>query len=144
MPDIFVIGGPNGAGKTTVAMKLLPEGFHIRDFVNADSIAAGLSPFQPESVALEAGRIMLNRIRALTEAKQDFAFETTLAVRNFAPFLDQCRSDGYRIDLLSVWLPSVDLALRRVQGRVARGGHDVPQGVIRRRYDRGLSNFFEI
>lgn len=144
MPDIFVIGGPNGAGKTTAAMKLLPVRLHCAEFANADSIAAGLSPFRPDTVALEAGRTMLRRIRDLAEARRDFAFESTLSARSFAPFLREQIKRGYEVHVIYLWLSSVEIAIQRVRTRVAMGGHSIPEDVIRRRYTRGLSNLFEL
>jgi len=144
MPRVFVIGGPNGAGKTTSASELLPVQLHCLEFVNADSIAAGLSPFRPDSVALQAGRLMLNRIHALANEGRDFAFETTMAARSFAPFLRRCREKGYAVQLVFLWLSSPELALKRVASRVEQGGHDLPENVVRRRYDSGIRNFFDV
>jgi len=143
-PVVVVIGGPNGAGKSTSAGLLLPDALGIRQFVNADTIAAGLSAFAPESVAFEAGRIMLRRLQALAERRQTFAFETTLASRSFAPFLKRLKSDGYSVRIAYLWLFSPELSIRRVAERVARGGHFVPDETVRRRYQRGLTNFQEL
>ena len=144
MPRIYVIGGPNGAGKTTASMALFPHGLQCPEYVNADAIAAGISPFRPESVALQAGRVMLARLRELVESNQDFAFETTMASRSFAPFLRDCVAKGYTVHLLFVWLKSPDLAIERVAHRVAAGGHHIPEDVVRRRYVRGIQNFFNL
>lgn len=144
MPRVFVIGGPNGAGKTTASMALFPDRLQCPEYVNADAIAAGISPFRPESVALEAGKIMLRRIRALAEAGEDFAFETTMASRSFAPFLRECIAKGYAVHLLFVWLKSPELAIDRVAHRVAAGGHHIPEDVVRRRYTRGIQNFLNL
>ena len=144
MPEVFVIGGPNGAGKSTAARALLPEYVGVRQFVNADEIARGLAGFAPESAAAEAGRIMLRRIRVLAREGVDFAFETTLASRSFAPWLTGLRETGYRVHLLYLWIPSAEFAIRRVAGRVRAGGHDVPPEIIRRRYRRGRRNFAEL
>jgi predicted ABC-type ATPase len=138
MPSVYIIGGPNGAGKTTLAQTLLPEYLRVADFVNADQIAGGLSAYDPESVAIEAGRAMLRRIHELADGGRDFAFETTLASRFFIGFLGQLRKRGYLVTLIYVWLESVNLAMRRVQYRVQLGGHDVPRNVVARRYERGL------
>lgn len=141
MPKLVVIAGPNGAGKSTAAPRLL-ERFGVSEFVNADEIARGLSPFAPESVAVEAGRIMLVRVRALAAAGADFAFETTLASRGFAPWIGALRRDaGYRFHLVFVWVPSAEHSIARVARRVAAGGHAIPTDVVRRRYARGLANF---
>lgn len=144
MPNVVVIAGPNGAGKSTTAPKLLREALAVREFVNADTIAAGLSAFAPESVAFTAGRAMLTRIQDLAAARADFAFETTLASRSFAPWLRQLQQDGYTVHLIYLWLPDADLAVARVAERVRRGGHAVPDAVVRRRYEKSLSNFFNL
>ena len=143
-PRIVILAGPNGAGKTTSAKKLLQGVMGIDEFVNADVIAQGLSGFSPERVALTAGSIMLQRIQELASAGRSFAFETTLASRTFAPWLRECKHAGYRIDLVFLWLSSTDVAVERVAERVSRGGHDIPEETIRRRYQRGLSNFFSL
>ncbi|MBL7647778.1 MAG: Zeta toxin family protein [Candidatus Hydrogenedentes bacterium] len=144
MPRIYVIGGPNGADKTTASMALLPDRLQCPEYVNADAIAAGISPFRPESVALQAGRVMLARLRELVAAEQDFAFETTMASRSFAPFLRDCIAREYKVHLLFVWLKSPDLAIERVAHRVAAGGHHIPEDVVRRRYVRGIQNFLNL
>jgi len=144
MPNIYMIAGPNGAGKTTSAMNLLPEIMHCEEYVNADAIAAGLSPFKPEGAAIQAGKLMLSRIHQLASQKQDFAFETTAASRSFVPFLKKCKEEEYCITLLYLWLNSPELAIRRVAERVKNGGHDIPVNVIRRRYKKGLENFFKL
>jgi len=145
VPNVVVIAGPNGAGKSTAAPSLIGERLGIAEFVNADVIASGLSAFAPERVAIEAGRIMLRRLDALASARVDFAFEATLASRSFAPWIARLRRErGYRFHLAFLWLPSADMAIRRVAGRVRHGGHAVPPEDIRRRYRRGLVNFFEL
>ena len=141
MPDVFVIGGPNGAGKTTAARGMLPSFVGVSQFVNADEIARGLSGFAPETVAREAGRIMLRRLRHLVEQRVDFAFETTLASRSFAPWLVGLQDTGFDVHLVYLWLPTPELAVQRVARRVQAGGHHVPEGIIRRRYERGRENF---
>lgn len=143
-PEIFVLSGPNGAGKSTTATVLLPESLGVEQFVNADLIAQGLSPFAPEKSAIEAGRLMLRRIRELRRRGESFAFETTLATRTYAPFLRDAQAAGYVVHLIYVWLSSVELARSRVAVRVQQGGHDVPAEVIERRYWRGLRNFFAL
>jgi predicted ABC-type ATPase len=140
-PVVVVIGGPNGAGKTTSAKLLLPDGVFISHFVNADTIAAGLSAFEPERVAMEAGRIMLRRLRELAEQRENFAFETTLASRSFTTFLRELQAVGYSVRVAYVWLRTPELSVERVAARVLRGGHHVPEETIRRRYERGIVNF---
>ncbi|MEG4500437.1 zeta toxin family protein [Microcoleus sp. F10-C6] len=140
MPNIYIIGGPNGSGKTTVSLRLLPDFLECFEYVNADAIAAGMSQFNPESVAILAGRLMIQRLRTLSDSGTDFAFETTLAARNFARFLSNCKTKGYTINLIYFWLQSPELAIERVQRRVESGGHSIPEDVIRRRYDRGRRN----
>jgi predicted ABC-type ATPase len=143
-PHVIVVAGPNGAGKSTAAPRLLRDTLAVTEFVNADVIARGLSAFRPETVAVAAGRIMLARMRELGEAGKSFAFETTLASRSIASRLATLKHRGYRADLLFLWLKSADLAVQRVAERVRSGGHDVPEGVVRRRYDAGLRNLFAI
>ena len=140
-PNLIVLAGPNGAGKSTTAPALLRDLLGVSEFVNADTIAQGLSGFAPESSAIAAGRAMLARLDQLASARADFAFETTLASRTFAPWIAKLRTSGYRIHLVFLWLPSADLAVARVRDRVRAGGHDVPELTVRRRYDRGLRNF---
>ena len=143
-PLVVIIAGPNGAGKSTSARHLLQNALSVHEFVNADIIASGLSAFQPEKVALAAGRIMLRRMKELAAARADFAFETTLASRTFAPWLAKLRSTGYRTHLAFLALPSPELAISRVAARVRQGGHSIPEDVIRRRYEAGLRNFFSL
>ncbi|MEM8779346.1 MAG: zeta toxin family protein [Cyanobacteria bacterium P01_G01_bin.49] len=143
MPEIYVIGGCNGSGKTTFALNIFPNLGNI-EFINADIIAAQLNPNNPDAVAIQASRIMLERLKNLAQHKQSFAFETTLAARSFAPFLRQCQAQGYQVNLIYVWLNSVELAITRVALRVASGGHNIPEDVIRRRYHRGRKNFLEL
>jgi predicted ABC-type ATPase len=141
-PNLYVVAGPNGAGKSTFARLFLPEYADCREFVNADLIAAGLSPFNPESLALQAGKLMLRRIEALAETRADFGFETTLAGKSWVPFLQRLREQGYRLHIFFLWIPGPDLALARIAERVRAGGHSVPEEVVRRRFRRGLRNFF--
>jgi predicted ABC-type ATPase len=143
-PSVVVLAGPNGAGKSTAAPFLLGEELGIAHFVNADVIAQGLSAFDPESAAMTAGRIMLARLRELAEARETFAFETTLASRSFAPWIAALIGQGYTFELIYLWLPAPELAIRRVGSRVAAGGHHVPEDVISRRYSRSLKNFFSL
>lgn len=139
--NLVVLGGPNGAGKTTAAPELLAGTLAVSEFVNADGIAHGLSGFHPEGAAIQAGRIMLERLRELVARRIDFAFESTLSSRNLAPWIRQLMGSGYAFHLLFLWLPSADFAVARVAERVRLGGHDVPEETIRRRYVRGLRNF---
>jgi predicted ABC-type ATPase len=144
MPKVVVIAGPNGAGKSTTAPAILRRAWQVGEFVNADTIAAGLSAFAPETVAFASGRLMLDRVRELAHEGRDFAFETTLASKSFAPWLKNLQAEGYTLHLVYLWLPTVELALARVAERVRRGGHAVPESTVRRRYDRSLANFFTL
>ena len=144
MPNIFVIAGPNGAGKSTTARTVLPNFLDCVEFVNADDIARGLSAFRPESVAWLAGRMMLRRLDELVRQRVDFAFETTLSSRSFAPWLRKRQTEGFDVHLLYLWLPSPDLAVARVAARVQAGGHGLAETDIRRRYWRGRDNFWEL
>jgi predicted ABC-type ATPase len=141
-PLVVVIAGPNGAGKSTTAAELLRGPLQVEEFVNADPIALGLSGLHPERVAIAAGRVMIVRLRELARLRVDFAFETTLASRSFAPWLDELRASGYLAHMAFLSLPSVELALERVAERVGLGGHDVPPHVVRRRFRAGVRNFF--
>jgi len=143
-PELVVLAGPNGAGKSTLAPWLLRDGWGIRDFVNADEIARGLSGFQPETVALQAGRLMWERLEELVASHKSFAFETTLASRSYAPWICKRRQEGYQTRLVFIWLPSAELAIQRVTDRVRAGGHHIPEDVVRRRYASGLRKLFEL
>jgi predicted ABC-type ATPase len=143
-PSVVILAGPNGSGKSTTAPYLLQGALGVTEFVNADVIAAGLSAFNPLAQALEAGRIMHARLRELAAARASFAFETTLAGRSLAPWLEELRRCGYHVHLVFLWLPSAEVAVARVAQRVRDGGHDVPKETIRRRYVAGLRNFFRI
>lgn len=138
--DVFVFGGPNGAGKTTIAQRILPTHLGIRQFANADEIARGISPFDPEGAEIAAARLLLHRIHALARSGESFAFETTCAGRGHARLLRQCRDMGYRITLIFLWLPSPQAALARVARRVSQGGHDVAPDVVVRRFWSGIRN----
>ena len=142
-PVIVVIGGPNGAGKTTAAPELLKGVLNLDKFINADTIARGLSGFSPDTSALEAGKVMLKHIRGLAARKESFAFETTMASRSFAPWFADLKSN-YSIHIVFLWLLGPDLAVQRVKDRVVLGGHSIPEDVIRRRYKRGIANFFSL
>ena len=141
MPDLFIIAGPNGAGKTAYARRFLPEEMRLREFVNADLIAAELSPLAPDRAAYEAGRFMLRRLRELADRRQDFSFETTLSGRAYAPLLGKWRASGYRIWLDFLWIPESGVTRRRIRQRVAKGGHDIPDVIQQRRFHLGLRNF---
>ena len=141
---IYGFIGRNGAGKTTASYTVLPEILECREFVNADEIAKGLSPFNPSSVAIEAGRLMLKRIGELLSAGVSFSVETTLSTRSYINLIQQAQNQGYSVSLIYFWLNSPELAIERVKQRVANGGHDVPAPIIRRRYRSGLENFFRI
>lgn len=143
-PQVFIIAGPNGAGKSTLAPFLLRDAFGLNEFVNADTIALGLSAFSPESVTFEAGRIMLARLRDLAHARHSFAFETTLATRSYAAFVANLRREGYEFQLLYLYLRSPELAVERVRSRVRLGGHNVPAAVVHRRFYNGARNFFRL
>jgi len=143
-PRIVVLAGRNGAGKSTSAQRVLRGALQVDEFVNADVIARGLSQFDAASVAIEAGRVMLKRLRELAAKRATFAFETTLASRSFAHWIRELQVAGYKFHLVHLLLPSSDIAVARVQERVRHGGHDIPADVIRRRYVRGLSNMFEL
>ena len=140
MKKILIIAGPNGAGKTTFATEFLPHEADCPEFVNADLIAAGLSPFQPDQAAFAAGRLLLGRIDDLAAAGKSFAFETTLSTRSYARRIPQWRSAGYLVKLYFMTLPDPEFAIRRVERRVRLGGHDIPAATIRRRFQRGLEN----
>lgn len=139
MPRIILFGGPNGAGKTTIALRFLAD-LGNAEFVNADSIAKGLSPFHPESVSIEAGKLMLSRLHFLLHQGKDFGFESTLTTRGFSRVISAAKDRGYTFHLVFVYLESVELAIARVQCRVAAGGHNIPVDTIARRYRAGLEN----
>lgn len=141
---IYVIAGCNGAGKTTASFTILPEILDCKIFVNADEIAKGLSPFEPESVAFEAGRIMLERIDNLIIENKSFSIETTLSTKSYKNIFSEAIKKGYKIKLLFFWLQNESLAIKRVKTRVKEGGHNIPENIIKRRYKRGLSNLFKI
>lgn len=143
-PSIFIIAGPNGAGKTTFAREYLPNEAATPTFVNADLIAAGLSPFDPDAAAIAAGRLMLARIDAHADRRDDFAFETTLSGKLYARRIRGWRAVGYAVTLIFLRLPDAETAIARVARRVRQGGHDVPADVIRRRFAVGLQNFHQL
>lgn len=143
-PHIIIIGGPNGAGKSTTAPALLKGTLGVTEFVNADTIAQGLSAFQPEGAAFHAGRVMLERIHHLANERMDFAFETTLASRTFASWIKNLKQAGFIFHLVFLWLPNEEFAIERVAERVRMGGHNVPEETIKRRYHKGMKNFFQL
>ena len=138
---IIVIAGPNGAGKTTFAREFLPQEAHCPDFINADLIAAGLSPFAPEAATLRAGRLMLEEMASHLLQGRSFAFETTLSGLAYAQQIPEWRRRGYHVKLIFLSLPSVEMAVARVSARVSQGGHAIAEVVIRRRFEAGLRNF---
>ncbi len=142
--NLYIISGCNGAGKTTASYTVLPEILDCREFVNADEIARGLSPFNPESVAIEAGRLMLQRIEYLLEKEETFSIETTLATKSYINLVHRAQAKGYTVRLLFFWLNSPELALMRITERVAKGGHNIPETIVRRRYVAGISNLFRL
>ena len=142
--NLYIIAGCNGAGKTTASFTILPEIIECKEFVNADEIARGLSPFQPEKVSFESGRIMINRINELLKENESFAFETTLATRSYKNKIIQAKKQGYTVTLLFFWLNNIELAKERVRIRVIEGGHNIPLNVIERRYLKGIYNLFDI
>jgi len=144
MPNLYIIAGCNGAGKTTASYTILPEILNCKEFVNADNIAAGISPLNPESVAIEAGRIMLNRVAILMDEHVDFALETTLSTRSYVSLVKKSQQMGYVVTLLYFWLASPEMAFERVAKRVSEGGHDIPIDVIQRRYYRGIENLLNL
>ncbi|MDP2167276.1 MAG: zeta toxin family protein [Thermodesulfovibrionales bacterium] len=143
-PHLIVVSGPNGAGKSTTAPSLLKGTLRVTEFVNADLIAQGLSGFKPEGAVFHAGRVMLERIHYLAKKQTDFAFETTLASRTFAPWIADLCKTGYTFHLVFLWLPNEEFAVRRVAERVRMGGHNVPEETIRRRYHASIRNFFKL
>ena len=144
MPNLFVISGCNGAGKTTASYTILPNMLNCGNFVNADEIARGLSPFAPEKASIQAGRIMLTRVDELLKEGQDFAIETTLATRTYTNLIKRAQGLGYKVTLLYFWLNMPSLAIERVKLRVESGGHNVDEESIRRRYDMGIKNLFNL
>ncbi len=141
---LYIIAGCNGAGKTTASFTVLPEMLNCREFVNADEIAKGLSPFNPEGVAIQAGRLMIDRMIHLLKEGETFAFETTLATRTYVNLIQRAQKRGYFVTLLFFSLSTPEQAVARVAKRVSLGGHNIPTDVIMRRYEAGLQNFFQL
>lgn len=142
--DLYVIAGPNGVGKTTFALKFLPRYANCKNFVNADLIAKGISPFSPEAAAIRAGRLVLKEIKFLSEQKASFGFETTLSGRSYLRLIHKLKTSGYRVHFFFLFVESVTVALSRIKERVKKGGHDVPEEIVRRRFRRSLENFLEV
>ena len=142
--QLYIISGCNGAGKTTASYTVLPDVLQCKEFVNADEIARGLSPFNPEGMAIEAGRLMLQRIDGLLKNQENFSIETTLATRSYTRLIHRAQEQGYKVSLIYFCLSSPDLAFQRVDQRVRNGGHDIPRDVVIRRYQAGINNFFNI
>ncbi len=142
-PRALILAGPNGSGKTTFATEFLTAEGHCPTFLNADLIAAGLSPFRPESMAVEASRLMLEHVRQMAAKREDFAIETTLAGRSYLRMIRKWKELGYQVELMFLQLPSADLAVERVKHRVLQGGHNIPEPDIRRRFNRGIANFHQ-
>lgn len=144
MPQLYVISGCNGAGKTTASYALLPEMLGCSQFVNSDEFAKSLSPFSPDAASIQASKLMLLKMNYLFNRKEDFAIETTLATRSLKRMIDKSRAQGYSVTILYFWLNSPELAIERVRARVASGGHNIPDEVVRRRYTAGLHYFFNV
>lgn len=143
-PNLYIIAGPNGAGKTTFARKFLPQYVECLEFVNADFIAGGLSPFAPERAAIHAGRLVLEQIHSLAERRLDFGFETTLSGKTYVKLLQGMKEGGYLIHIFFLWITDVELALERIKLRVRNGGHHIPEAIVRRRFGRSLPNFLRV
>lgn len=141
MPNLYIIAGPNGAGKTTASFTILPKLLDCDIFVNADEIARGLSPLNPEKASFEAGKLMLTQVKKNLNNGVDFAMETTLSTKYYLKFISEAKSKGYTIILVFLWLKSAKVAIGRVKSRVLEGGHNIPIEIIKRRYARGLKNF---
>ena len=141
MKKCYILAGPNGAGKTTFATEFLPIEAECLNFINADLIAQGLSPFQPSKMAVEAGRLMIQHINDCVRKSESFAFETTLSGKGYYKKINKWKSQEYEIILYFLKLPSVEVAIERVKLRVSKGGHNVPEQVIRRRFEKGWKNF---
>jgi len=144
MNKLYIIAGCNGVGKNTASYTILPEILDCKEFVNADEVAKGISPFQPDKAGIEDGRLMLKRINKLLASGESFAFETTLSTRSYVQFIDRAKELDYQATCLFFWLYSEELAISRVETRVKEGGHHIPEDVIRRRYKSGLQNLFNL
>lgn len=142
--NVYIIAGPNGSGKTTFAKKFLPDYVKCPNFVNADLIAGGLSPFSPRSAAIKAGKLVLDQIHEFAKLEVDFAFESTLAGKAHIKFFNELKRRGYKLHLFFLWIPDPELAIARIKDRVAEGGHDIPVQDVRRRFKRSIHNFFRL
>ena len=142
--NVYIIAGPNGSGKTTFAIKFLPKYAKCPNFINADLIAHGLSPFSPSSVAIKAGKLVLEQIHEFTKKRVDFAFETTLSGKLYINLFKSLKEKGYKIHIFFLWVPDAGLVISRIKSRVAQGGHDVPVRDVLRRFNRSISNFFKL
>lgn len=142
--NVYIIAGPNGSGKTTFARLFLPDYINCPNFVNADLIALGLAPFEPHAAAIKAGKLVLQQIHEYAERGVDFAFETTLSGKSYATLLKELKKSGYGLHLFFLWIPSPELAIARIKDRVAEGGHNIPAEDVRRRFARGMRNFFNL
>jgi len=141
--NVYIIAGPNGSGKTTFAKKFLPDYAKCQNFVNADLIARGLSPFSTQISAIRAGRVVLEQLHYYSNKNMDFAFESTLSGKTYINFFKELKKKGYNLHIFFLWIPSAELALSRIKDRVAEGGHDVPSQDVRRRFGRSIYNFFK-
>ena len=142
--NVYIIAGPNGSGKTTFAVKFLPEYAKCPNFINADLIAHGLSPFSPGAAAIKAGKLVLEQIHEFAKKRVDFAFETTLSGKLYVNLFKSLKEKGYKIHIFFLWVPDADLVISRIKSRVAQGGHDVPVRDVLRRFNRSISNFFKL
>ena len=144
MPNCYIIAGCNGSGKSTFASEFLPKYMNCYDFINPDLIAAGLSPFNPEAAAIRAGRYVLDEIENRIHNKKDFTIETTLSGKTYLRVFKKLKERGFAIHIFYLWIPSIDLSLKRIAERVAMGGHNVPEKDARRRFVRSLPNFLKL
>lgn len=142
--NVYIIAGPNGSGKTTFATMFLPDYVKCPNFVNADLIAEGLAPFEPSSASIKAGKLVLQQIHEFADRGVDFAFETTLSGKSYVKLLTELKAKGYGLHLFFLWIPSPELAIERIKDRVREGGHNVPAEDVRRRFVRGVNNFFKL
>ena len=142
--NVYIIAGPNGSGKTTFAREFLPEYAKCKNFINADLIAQGLSPFSPEIVAIKSGKIVLQQIQEYTANGADFAFETTLAGKTYLNLMRKLKNKGYKIHVFFLWIPTAKMAIERIKDRVADGGHNILDIDVKRRFLRSIRNFFMI